>query len=280
MKYTILSLVLLLCTMAAAQNSVPTPKDYERFSESRTLVVLDDNVMSDYNLTIKKAMEQEWKLTKYDFITTKEFETRRKDPSFSFLLTTTVTYEKDKTRARYTYLSLLMGKEKGKVTDMPDLISIPLDYASDENQDYTYKINSFLRFIQNHVEMIKENPKLISKTPLVYYNKNIKSLKGKTIYFLAEELDKDIKTEADIAKVYPGAVKLVTREEITKAINERAKDVVFLHKVGPDKAKFNTRCFKILLGADDSQMYYFDYHNIDKKTPDRLLRKDLKKMAD
>ena len=279
MKYTTLILALLLSIAAMAQNSVPTPSDYDRFSSSRTLVVLDDNMMSDYNLTIKKAMEKEWTLTKYDFITTKEFEQRRKDPSYSFLLTTTVTYEKDKTRARYTYLSLLMGKEKGKVTDMPDLISIPLDYASDEDQDYTYKINSFLRFIQNHVQLIKENPKLISKTPLLYYNKNTKSLSGKTLYLIKEELDKDIQTEAAIAKVYQSPVKFVTREDVTKAINERTSNVVFLHKVGPSKAKFNTRCFKMLIGADDSQVYYFDYHNIDKKTPDCLLMKDLKKMG-
>lgn len=269
----------LFFTNINAQNSVPTPADYENFSNSRTLVVLDDNMMSDFNLRIEKVMNEEWKPTKFDFISTKQFDTKRKDPSYSFLLTTTVTYEKDKTKARYVYLSLLMGKEKGKVTDMPDLISIPLAYASVEDQNYVYKLNAFVRFIQNHVEMIKANPKMISKTPLVYYNKNIKSLSNKTLYLVKEELAKDLQTEAAVAKVYPYKFKFVTKEEVSDAIVKGEKDVVFVHKVGPEVAKYNTRCFKMVIGADDSDVYYFDYHEIDKKSPDRLLSADFKKMG-
>lgn len=274
---TLASVVFALCL--TAQNSVPTPADYDNFDQSHTFVVLDDNVMSDFNLTIEKTMKAEWTPTKFDFISRKEFEAKRVDPSYSFLLTTTVTYEKDKTKARYTYLSLLMGKEKSKVNTMPDLISIPLAYTSVVDQKYVYKLNAFLRFILKHVELMKEQPKLISKTPLVYYNKNIKSLKDKTLYLIKEELHKDLQTEAAVAKVYKNKFKFVTEAEVAEAIRNRQKDVVFLHKVGPEVAKYNTRCFKIVMGADDSEIYYFDYHNIDKKSPDRLLRDDLKRMS-
>lgn len=274
---TLASVVFALCL--TAQNSVPTPADYDNFDQSHTFVVLDDNVMSDFNLTIEKTMKAEWTPTKFDFISRKEFEAKRVDPSYSFLLTTTVTYEKDKTKARYTYLSLLMGKEKSKVNTMPDLISIPLAYTSVVDQKYVYKLNAFLRFILKHVELMKEQPKLISKTPLVYYNKNIKSLKDKTLYLIKEELHKDLQTEAAVAKVYKNKFKFVTEAEVADAIRNRQKDVVFLHKVGPEVAKYNTRCFKIVMGADDSEIYYFDYHNIDKKSPDRLLRDDLKRMS-
>ena len=262
-----------------AQESVPTAKDYSDFDETRTLVVLDDNIMSDFNIKIEDAMKSEWKLTKYDFISSKEFDTKRVDPSYSFITTTTVTYEKDKTKARYTYLSLLMGKEKSKVNTMPDLISIPLAYTSVVDQRYVYKMAAFIRFLQKHVEMIKANPKLISKNPLLYYNKNIKSLANKTLYLIKEDLNKDIQTEEAIAKLYPYKFKLVTEKELADAIDSGEKDVVFLHKVGPEIAKANTRCFKMVIGADDSEVYYFDYHNIDKKSPDRLLSDDLKKMG-
>ncbi|MBP5366731.1 MAG: hypothetical protein J6Y82_12570 [Bacteroidales bacterium] len=283
MKLSVLTTLLASTALSAvsvvAQNSVPAPADYENFSNTRTLVVLDDNIMSDFNLSIEDVMKKEWKETKFDFISTKEFDTKRKDPSYSFLLTTTVTYEKDKTKARYVYLSLLMGKEKGKVNDMPDLISIPLAYASVEDQKYTYKMATFVRFIQKHVDMIKGDTKLISKNPLLYYNKNIKSLANKTLYLVKEDMHKNLQTEAAVAKLYPHKFKFVTQEEITAAINNREPDVVFLHKVGPEISKYNTRCFKMILGADDSEVYYFDYHVIDKKSPDRLLEADLKKMA-
>lgn len=263
----------------SAQSSVPTSQDYEDMSSTRTLVVKDDNIMSDFNLKIESVMEKEWKTTQFEFIDRKEFEVKKNDPSYSFLLTTTVTYEKDKTKARYTYLSFLMGKEKAKVNTMPDLISIPLAYASVQDQKYVYKMSAFIRFVQKHVELMKEQPKLISKTPLVYYNKNIKSLAGKTLYLIKEDLEKKMQSEAAVAKVYPYKFKFVTEKEISDAIDKGEEDVVFLHKVGPEVAKFNTRCFKIIMGADDSEIYYFDWHNIDKKTPDRLLERDFKKMG-
>ena len=267
---------------AQAQKSVPTAKDYEQFPETRTLVVLDDNIMSDFNLKIEKVMEKEWRETKYEVIDRRTFESKRVDPAYSFLLTTTVTYEKDKTKARYVYLSLLMGKEKSKVNTMPDLISIPLAYASVEDQDYVYKLTSFVRFVQNHVDMIKKDPALLKKTaesPLLYYNKNIKSLAHKTLYLVKEDLEKSLQNEAAVSKIYPHKFKFVTKAEVTAAIENSEKDVVFLHKVGSEVAKANTRCFKMIIGADDSDVYYFDYHNIDKKSPDRLLASDLKKMG-
>ncbi len=279
MKKTFLTAAVALVATAAMAQSTPTETDYQNFEQSHTFVVLDDNIMSDFNLAIESTMKSEWTPTKWDCITRKEFEEKRIDPSYSFLLTTTVTYEKDKTKARYTYLSLLMGKEKSKVNTMPDLISIPLAYTSVEDQKYVYKINAFVRFILKHVELMKENPKLISNTPLLYYNKNIKSLANKTLYVIKEELHKSIQTEAAFAKLYSHKFKFVTEEEVTQAIINHDKDVVFLHKVGPEVAKYNTRCFKIVMGADDSDIYYFDYHNITKDSPDRLLPADLKKMS-
>ncbi|MCQ2228114.1 MAG: hypothetical protein MJZ13_00010 [Bacteroidales bacterium] len=260
----------------------PTAQDYANFDDTRTLVVLDDNIMSDFNVKIEKLMEKEWKLTKFDFISTKEFDNKRVDPSYSFLTTTTVTYEKDKTKARYTYLSLLMGKEKSKVKNMPDLISIPLAYTSVEDQNYVYKMAAFLRFVQNHVTMIKDNPALLKKigeNPLLYYNKNIKSLANKTLYLVKEELEKSLQNEEAVKAIYPHKFKFVTKAEVTAAIENQEKDVVFVHKVGPEVAKYNTRCFKMVIGADDSEVYYFNYHNIDKKNHDRVLASDFKKMA-
>jgi hypothetical protein len=104
-------------------------------------------------------------------------------------------------------------------------------------------------------------------------------LEGKTLYLIAEELSKDVNTEDKIKKVYDGPFKLVTKEDIQKAIADKASDVVFLHKVGPGKNQANARCYKILVGAADAQFYYFDYHKIDSKTLDGFLTSDFKKLS-
>lgn len=271
---------LIYTATAVAQNSVPTEADYDNFSNSKTLVVLDDNIMSDFNSKIKDVMKAEWTPTEFDFIPNRNFPTKMVDPSYSFLLTTTVTYPEDKTKAKYVYLSLLMGKEKTKkVNNLPDLISIPLAYSNRVDINYTYKMASFVRFILKHVDRVKENPKQISKTPLLYYNKNIKTLKFKTLYVVKEDVEKDLRTEAAFGKAYAHQFKFVTEEEVTKAIENKEKDVVFLHKVGPGNNKQETRCFNMIIGADDDEVYYFDWHMINKKNPDALTAKDLKKMS-
>jgi hypothetical protein len=35
----------------------------------------------------------------------------------------------------------------------------------------------------------------------------------------------------------------------------------------------------MLIGADDANMYYYNQHTIDEKTPDGLLESDLKRLA-
>lgn len=259
-----------------AQNCTPTAADYQNFTKTKTLVVLDDNLMSDFNLAIKKDIKNNWSVTETAFITRKEFENKRKDPQYSFLLTTTVTYPDDKTHTKYLYFSLIMGKNTSKVKDMPDLISVPLAYANVDDQElWVYKLPVIIRFMLKHVETMTANPKLISETPLLMYNKYSQSLAGKTLYLVKSDLEKGCQNEAAIKKVYPYKFKLVSESEVRKVLEAKDDNAVILHKIGPRK-NFKSRCFKLLMGAGDGSVYYFDYHTVSLSKPDALLEKDLK----
>ena len=72
---------------------------------------------------------------------------------------------------------------------------------------------------------------------------------------------------------------MVTREQVEKAIDTGNKDVVFVHKVGPEGSKRKARCYNTIVGASDAQLYYFSWHMIDEKNPEGLLKKDWKKLA-
>ena len=65
---------------------------------------------------------------------------------------------------------------------------------------------------------------------------------------------------------------------IEKAIAEKNPNVVYLHKVGPEGGRLQARCYKVVLGAGDDQIYYFDYHTVSKSEGDGLLDSDFKKM--
>ncbi|MBN2166726.1 MAG: hypothetical protein JW717_10645 [Marinilabiliaceae bacterium] len=278
-NFFVLVIVGLISQIIYAQDHVPTQQEFDSFFKTRTLVVMDPNPMSDFNFKIKEVMNKVWDLTEFDFISYKEFEDKRKDPSYSFLLTTVVTFDSDKTKARYNFLSLLLGQNVYDVGDLPDLCSIPLSYLRVEDDSYAYKMEAFVRFIQDHVKLVKNNSSLLKKNPLTYYNKNISSLKGKTLYLVSDDLATEINSIAKIKKVYPYNFKIVTKEEVTKVIESKDSNAVFLHKVGPEGTKYNARCYKVVVGAADSKFYYFDYHMISKKNRDALLLSDLKKMG-
>jgi len=280
MRKILLVLPCLLFLLASfAPDYVPTPDEVEKFYQTKTMVVLDDNPMAEYNFVIKDFMKKEWKLTQFDYIKKSEFEEKRMDPQYSFLLINSVMFDKDKSLAKYVFLSLVLGGKEKIVSDMPDLCPVPIAYYGVEEDHYSYKFQTILRFMQNHVEMMRKYPKMIKTNMFKFYNDSIGNVKEKTLFLIKEELAPECNTEAKIKKVYPYKFKIVTRQEVSKAIDESNPDVVFLHKVGPEGTRLVARCYKILIGAADSRFYYFDYHKITSKEPDGLLLKDLKKMG-
>jgi hypothetical protein len=264
-----------------AQNYVPSSGDVESFLKSKTLVVLETNPMSMYNTWIREAVEQNWTITEYEFISSNEFDNYKNDKGYSFLMTTDVFFERDKLKARYKFLNLILGGDARKLSDMPDLCPVPLAYLNADEDNYTYKLGMFVRFMQNHVQLLMNDTKISSKNVFQYYNDNLLSgVKGKTLYLLKDELAPDVNTTEKIKKVYPYKVEIVTREEIEQAIARADPDIVFLHKVGPEGTRLKARCYKVLIGASDANFYFFDHHVIKApKKPDGLLLGDFKKMA-
>jgi hypothetical protein len=266
-------------TMIFAQGYVPSRQDVDALFTTKTLVVLEENPLMEYNSIIKKVMQQEWNITEYGFITSKEFEQKRMDAQYSFIYMSRVTFESDKTDASYRFLHLSVGGDYYRLNEMPDIASVPLAYYDVEEESYAYKLAILVRFLQNHAKLLKEHPEIISANVFKHYNDNIKDIKGKTLYLLQEELAPSVNTVARIKKVYPYKFEIVTMEDIEQAIKDRNPDVVFLHKVGPEGTKLDARCYNVIIGAADANFYYFDYHKISDKNPDGFLESDFKNLV-
>jgi len=262
-----------------AQGYVPSAEDVNTFFTTKTLVVLENNPLMEYNAIIKKVMQQEWNITEFDFISSKEFEEKRMDAQFSFIYMSHVTFENDKTDASYRFLHLSLGGDYFRLNEMPDIASVPLAYFDVEEERYAYKLAILVRFLQNHAKLIKEHPEIISANVFKHYNDNIKDIHGKTLYLLKEELAPSVNTEARISKIYPYKFELVTMEDIEQAIKDQDPNIVFLHKVGPEGTKLDARSYKVIIGAADANFYYFDFHKISDKNPDGFLESDIKNLA-
>ncbi|MCG8410476.1 MAG: hypothetical protein MI739_04230 [Bacteroidales bacterium] len=275
---------LIICFVAfqvKSQDYLPTEADLNQFLNSKLYVVLETNPIAEYNFKIQEAVKKTWNLTEFEFISYKQFEKMYNDPDKSFLMMTQVVFQKDRTKVRYNFLHIFIGKQDiDDFEDLPDIAAIPLAYTEVDEEYWVYKIESLVRFLQTHILNMKENPKMIKKNIFHYYNDNIKNIKQKTLYLVKDEIAPNINTAAKIHKIYPYKIQFVTREEIEEAITNRDENVVYLHKVGPQGTRLRARCYKIIVGAKDANFYYFNYHWVEKgKKFDGLLEKDFKRMS-
>ena len=275
--------LVLLCLIGVsaatfAERYVSRPEDIRTFLGTTTYVVLEDNPMSEYNFKIKEAVERSWKITPFEFITATQFEEMRSDISKSFLVRLQIKFTGDKLEATYNFMSVVLGAAVKKHTDLPDICSLPLSYNSVGEENYAFKVEALIRLAQKHIKNLEANPKLIKKNIFKQYNKNSKLVKNKELWILEKDLDKSVRSLTDVRKNYPHSVKIVTPEDIEKAVNEKNPNVILLHKVGPDGTRLQARCYKLLIGAADGELYYYTYHMISKKNGDGFLAKDFKKI--
>jgi hypothetical protein len=261
------------------QAPFPSKEEINLFIKSKTCIVLEEDQFSPYNTYIKKAISVYWTLTPYEFISAADFEERRTDPAFSFIILTQNDYERDKSQTEYNFINLLQGKNTDQIGKMPEICAVPLSSTEDDDLDYGYKLGAILYFIQKHAGMIAADPSLTGRRYLKYYNRYTPEIHSKKILVREEDLAPEISTAEKIKAVCSLDIEIVTEDDIVKAIESKAPNTLILHKVGPATGTAAGYCYKMLIGTDDSNMYYYNQHTVDKSNPARLLAADLKRMA-
>lgn len=271
--------LMLLVSLPAGAVSL-TKAHVDAFVSRPLYVVLDNNPMSDWNMKITDAVKDFWKLSSYQFINDTQYEQMKFDEDKAFLVRLRVSFKEDPIRSQYNFMCFTIGVKAKRESDIPTVCFIPLGYQKVDQLSWTYKLPSFLRFAQKHIEMIHARPELINSTnPFEYYNKNMPSLESKEVWMVKEDVEKEMRSPAAIAKYFKGKLRFVSKDEIEEAINAQRANVVYLHKVGPEKSEEKARIYKVLIGAGDDRIYYFDYHMMGKSRPDGLLKSDIKRIG-
>jgi hypothetical protein len=281
MKSLYTGFVLFSFAMAlSGQAPFPNKEEIRQFTESKTCIVLEEDQISTYNTYIREAVKEFWTITPYEFIQVKDFNIRRLKPEYSFIVLTQTNFEKDKSGALYNFINLLQGKSGSKLGEMPEICAVPLSFAGEDDLEYGYKLGAVLLFMQKHAAMISDDPSLTGRKYLKYYNKFIPEVAGKTILVKQEDLSPAINTIEKIRAIYPHKIEIVSEEDIMQAISDKAPNTLILHEVGPSGEDKSGFCFKMLIGTDDSNMYYYHQHLIDKYSPNGFLPADLKRLSD
>jgi len=282
MKHSfVLILFVFISLQAKAQREyLATPEDLEHLNSTTTYVVLNSNPLSDYNLEIRDAVENHWSLTNYEFLDYDDFQDKSLDPGASFLYAAVVDFEKDKSSTRYWFLCLSLGDpERESLDELRDIVNIPLSYYGVDEDEYSYKLGTLIRFMENHVRLLQSDPALVSQNVFQHYNENMGDLRNKTLYLVEDEIESSIASEARLSQVYEYEFRIVDRETIKELIMNGDENAVFLHKVGPQNRRENARIYKVLIGAADARFYYYNYHKMGKKKPDAFLENDFRRIS-
>ena len=275
-----LALILVfVLNISKGQAPFPLKDEIKQFTLSKTCIVLDDDQFSPYNAYIRKSVPEFWKITQFEFIGAADFEARRKDPSYSFIILTSTNYSRDKSGSEYTYINLLQGKNVEEIGKMPEICAVPLSSTDEDDLDYGYKLGAVLSFMQKHASMIAEDPTLTGRRYLKYYNRFTPDVHKRRILVKSDDLSPEISSLEKIKAIYGYDIEIVSEDEIVNAIRSKTSNTLILHKVGPPADKSTGYCYKMLIGTDDAGMYYYNQHTIDKANPNALLPADLKRMA-
>lgn len=249
-------LVLFLGLLSTGIEASPTLASKEQigmFKNSKTCVVMDAGV-SFFNTPVKDAVNKFWKITEYEFIDQAEFEKRKKDTRYSFLVLMEGAFEKDPGGVSYSYISLVLGDPSGNLTKMPEFCSIPLSYSGDNDAEYEYAIPAIIKFMQIHVKNLEKERLPISLNGLKYYNKT--NFKDKVILFNKDKMSEETNTPEKISARYPYKFKLLTADEIKEQIANDPANTLFHFHVGPPKEGGAGKCFEMLFDSEGNLYYY------------------------
>lgn len=250
----------------------------EDFFKSKTMIVMDANPMIGYNIVVTDAVKKYWTLTPYEIITSDQFDEMYTDPSLSFVFLSKIQLEKDKEEVYYLYINFVMGAKVKDITQLPELLSLPLAYTGVDEDSYVDKLPLMLRFAQIHINNLKDAKNPRTFYILKNYGKDSKELKNKTLLVKESDLSEEVDDLDKIKKYYSGPVKIVTEDEIVKAVEDKVAATAVLHQIGPGEDDNTGRSYRLIFGTDDARLYYYYHQNITQKRPAGMLAWDFQQI--
>ena len=261
---------------AQTRKQLATKAQIEKFFSVKTVVVMDADPFSGFNMVINDAMEKYWTITPYEVVPFVEFERMRNNSELSFIWQPKVKLKKDKKNVHYLYMDIVMGGIAKDDLSMPILLPVPLAYTGVDEDDYVEKLPLMLRFAQIHINNLRAAPKPNKVHNLKNYSDNSRMLKDMVLLVQESDLSDEVNSLAKIKAVYPGVVKIVTAEEIEKAIENKEPNTAVLHQIGPAADDDEGRSYRQIYGTADALLYYYNFQKITKRRPAGMSARDFR----
>jgi len=263
---------LLLTTDALGQAQITTRREKLKvFTSKTTKVVLTGDEFLDE--AVKESVAATWTVSPYEFCSNEEFQNLKGNADFYFLMVVKGQFRRE-SEPGIDMLTLVKGGEGAdkSINDMFEVVSFPLRSTEDPSGREFVLLPAFLKIIQEHTTSLTD-------TEMKAYSnigaKDSKRLRIKRIFFWAEDfapqvdeqtkrsLDEDILIKED-------------EDEVDEIFSEGTFNTVVSYVVAPSEPVNGSICYKMLIGSDNHELYYFKKHKITAKSGKGFLSSDIK----
>ncbi|NOU18969.1 MAG: hypothetical protein HOO91_15545 [Bacteroidales bacterium] len=272
-KYILVLILSIFGLSVLANPKLASKQQIGMFINSKTCVVLESGI-NPYNLFIQDAVNKYWKSTEFEFIDQQEFEKRRFDSKYSFLVLMKNIFDKDPGGVSYNFISLVLGDTSKNITNMPELCCIPISYTNDNTNNFGYVIPSIVKFMQKHVKTLETKRFLISLRGLKYYNGS--PCFQYTLLLMDEKMmAADVNSIEKIKSVYPYFVILSNSTKIEADLATNPSNTMFNFHVGPTQNTGTGKCFEMIFDTEGN-LYYYNSRKITNDNENGFNLKDFK----
>ena len=263
---------LLLTTDALGQAQITTRREkLKDFTSKTTKVVLTGDEFLDE--AVKESVAATWTVSPYEFCSNEEFQNLKGNADLYFLMVVKGQFRRE-SEPGIDMLTLVKGGEGAdkSINDMFEVVSFPLRSTEDPSGREFVLLPAFLKIIQEHTTSLTD-------TEMKAYSnigaKDSKRLRIKRIFFWAEDfapqvdeqtkrsLDEDILIKED-------------EDEVDEIFSEGTFNTVVSYVVAPSEPVNGSICYKMLIGSDNHELYYFKKHKITAKRGKGFLSSDIK----
>lgn len=263
---------LLLTTDALGQAQITTRREkLKDFTSKTTKVVLTGDEFLDE--AVKESVAATWTVSPYEFCSNEEFQNLKGNADFYFLMVVKGQFRRE-SEPGIDMLTIVKGGEGAdkSINDMFEVVSFPLRSTEDPSGREFVLLPAFLKIIQEHTTSLTD-------TEMKAYSnigaKDSKRLRIKRIFFWAEDfapqvdeqtkrsLDEDILIKED-------------EDEVDEIFSEGTFNTVVSYVVAPSEPVNGSICYKMLIGSDNHELYYFKKHKITAKSGKGFLSSDIK----
>ena len=263
---------LLLTTEAFGQAQITTRREkLKDFTSKTTKVVLTGDEFLDEAL--KESVAATWTVSPYEFCSNEEFESLKSNADFYFLMVVKGQFRRE-SEPGIDMLTLVKGGDGAEksINDMYEVVSFPLRPSEDPSGREFVLLPAFLKIIQEHTIGLTDTE---MKAYASLGAKDTKKLKIKRIFFWSEDLAPQVDEQTKRSLDEDILIK-EDEDEVDEIFSEGTFNSVVSYVVAPSEPVNGSVCYKMLIGADNHELYYFKKHKITAKSGKGFLAADLK----